>query len=152
MQQGTERMQHWAADREMILDAKLAGMKVELKLKPDQEKFWGPFQTAVQRQREGSNCRHAEDDGDARGRMDTCRLSNFLDTWSDNLSKAAADMKKVADAAKPLYDSLDDTQKHDFAMLGRMLIPEHARFAMEMMRHRWNEGGMDGMGGMQPHE
>ena len=58
-------------------------------------------------------------------------------------------MRKVADAAKPLYDSLDDTQKHDFAMLGRMLIPEHARFAREMMRHRWGEGGM---GGMQPHE
>ena len=41
-------MQHWAADREMMLDAKLAGMKAVLKLKPDQEKLWGPFQTAVQ--------------------------------------------------------------------------------------------------------
>ena len=50
-------------------------------------------------------------------------------------------MKKVADAAKPLYASLDETQKHDFTMLGRMLMPERARFAMEMMRHRWREGG-----------
>ena len=51
-------------------------------------------------------------------------------------------MKNIADSAKPLYPSLDDTQKHDFAMLGRMLMPERARFAMEMMSHRWNEGAM----------
>jgi len=147
MQQGTERMQHWAADREMILDAKLAGIKATLKLKPDQEKLWGPFQTAVQ---DSAKDRIADMqkmmEMRQNGHMSPVEL---LDTWSDNLSKAAADMRKVADAAKPLYDSLDDTQKHDFAMLGRMLIPEHARFAREMMRHRWGEGGM---GGMQPHE
>jgi len=140
-QQGMERMQHWAADREMILDAKLAGMKVELKLKPDQEKLWGPFQSAVQ---DSAKDRIADMqkmmEMRQNGHMSPVEL---LDTWSDDLSKAAADMKKVADAAKPLYDSLDDTQKRDFAMLGRMLIPEHARFAM---RHRC------GMGGMQPHE
>jgi len=145
MQQGTERMQHWAADREMMLDAKLAGIKATLDLKPDQEKLWGPFQTAVQ---DSAKDRIADMQKmmelRQNGHMPPVEL---LDTWSDNLSKAAADMRKVADAAKPLYDSLDDTQKHDFAMLGRMLIPEHARFAREMMRHRWGEGGM---GGMQP--
>ena len=50
-QQGMESVQngsqHWAADRQMMLDAKLAGMKAELKLKPDQEKLWTPFETAV---------------------------------------------------------------------------------------------------------
>jgi hypothetical protein len=65
----------------------------------------------------------------------------ILDTWSDELCKAAADMKKVSETAKPLYDSLDDTQKHNFEMVGRMLIPERARFAIEMMRNRMNEGG-----------
>ncbi len=64
-----------------------------------------------------------------------------LDAMAGRLSKAAADVKKVADAARPLYASLDETQKHEFVTLGRMLMPERARLAMEMMRHRWNERG-----------
>ena len=35
-----ERMQHWTADREAVFDAKLIGMKAELKLTADQEKLW----------------------------------------------------------------------------------------------------------------
>ncbi len=40
-------MQHWAADHEALLDAKLAGLKAGLRLTPDQEKLWGPFESAV---------------------------------------------------------------------------------------------------------
>ena len=42
-----ERMQQWAADRATMLDAKLAGMKAGLGLTIDQEKLWGPFESAV---------------------------------------------------------------------------------------------------------
>src|SRR5271166_2027905 len=42
-----ERMQHRIADREALLDARLGGMKAGLKLTADQEKLWGPFETAV---------------------------------------------------------------------------------------------------------
>ena len=42
-----ERVQRWAADRETMLDAKLAGMKAGLQLTPDQEKLWSPFESAV---------------------------------------------------------------------------------------------------------
>ena len=44
---GMERMQHWAADHEALLDAKLAGLKAGLKLTSDQDKLWPPFETAV---------------------------------------------------------------------------------------------------------
>ena len=64
-----------------------------------------------------------------------------LDAMADRLSKAAADVKQIADAAKPLYASFDGTQKHEFVTLGRMLMPERGRFALEMMRHRWIEQG-----------
>ena len=50
----------------------------------------------------------------------------------------------MADAAKPLYDSLDESQKHKFGMLGRMLMPERSRFAMDMMHHRMGEHDHDG--------
>src|SRR5579863_5741739 len=42
-----ERMQHWAADHEALLDAKLAGLKAGLRLTSDQDKLWPPFETAV---------------------------------------------------------------------------------------------------------
>lgn len=44
---GMERMQHWAADHEALLDAKLAGLKAGLKLTSDQDRLWPPFETAV---------------------------------------------------------------------------------------------------------
>ena len=36
---------------------------------------------------------------------------------SERMSARAADLQKLAAAAKPLYDSLDDSQKRRFAML-----------------------------------
>jgi LTXXQ motif family protein len=130
--------QHWAADRQMMLDAKLAGMKAELKLKPDQEKLWTPFETAV-RDSAKDRMENMQKMMEMRKQNEQASPIDLLDTWSSDLTQAGANMKKVAEAAKPLYASLDETQKHDFTMLGRMLMPERARFAMEMMRHRWNE-------------
>ncbi len=49
-----ERMRHWAADRETMLDAKLAGMKAGLQLTSDQDKLWVPFEVRGQGRREGA--------------------------------------------------------------------------------------------------
>jgi hypothetical protein len=138
-QPGMERMQHWAADREAVLDAKLTGMKAGLKLSPDQEKLWGPFENAV---RDGAKSRMDAMQAMMETREQGERMSpvDHLDAMADRLSKAAADVKKIADAAKPLYASLDDSQKHSFGTLGRMLMPERARFAEEMWRHREGHG------------
>jgi len=47
-----------------------------------------------------------------------------------------ADTKgEIIEAAKPLYLNLDDTQKHKFITLGRMLVPERGRF-VKAMRHQ----------------
>ena len=140
VQPGMARMQHWAANREMMLDAKLAGMKAELKLKPDQEQLWGPFETAV-RDSAKDRWENVQKMMEMRKANEQASPIDILDTWSSDLSQAAGDIKKIADAAKPLYASLDETQKHDFRVLGRTLTPERARFAMERMRHRWNGEG-----------
>jgi len=42
-----ERMQHWAADHEAMMDARLGGMKAALKLTPDQIPLWEAFENAV---------------------------------------------------------------------------------------------------------
>ncbi len=134
-----ERMQHWAADREAVLDAKLAGKKAGLKLTPDQEKLWGPFETAV---RDGAKSRMDAMQAmmETRGQGERMSPIDHLDAMAARLSKAAADVKTIADAAKPLYASLDEGQKHNFATLGRMLMPERARFAEEMWRRHGGPG------------
>jgi hypothetical protein len=138
-----ERMQHWAADRETMLDAKLVGMKAGLGLTTDQEKLWGPFESAV---KDADKSRM-----DAMGQMMRMRAQgermspvDRLEAMSDRLSQGATNIKKIAEAAKPLYDSLDDSQKHKFGMLGRMLMPERHRFAMDMMHHPMGDHDRDG--------
>jgi hypothetical protein len=62
-----------------------------------------------------------------------------LDRLANRLSEAGAALKKVADAAKPLYDSLDGQQKRVFGFLSR---------EMTRMQHHGMEMGMGmGMGG-----
>jgi hypothetical protein len=108
------------ADRGFLLDAKLAGMKAALNLTPDQEKLWTPFETAV---REGVKARREarrawrEDGDDDKQPSPIDRMTHM----SDRLAKASQILKQVADAAKPLYDSLNDDQKGHFGPLLHML-------------------------------
>ncbi len=133
-----ERMQHWAADRETMLDAKLAGMKAGLQLTPDQDKLWAPFESAV---KDAAKARMGAMQQMMQSREQDERMSpiDHLEAMADRLSQGAADIKKIADAAKPLYASLDDSQKHNFGMLGRMLMPERARFAVDVMHRHMGE-------------
>jgi hypothetical protein len=48
-----------------------------------------------------------------------------LSQRADNMAKASAALKKVADAGAPLYQSLNDDQKSRFVRLARMLRPHH---------------------------
>jgi len=103
-----------------ILDAKLAGMKAALKLTPDQEKAWEPFESAVRaavKEHRGAMraMREREEKGEHLSPID--RINEI----SDRLAKASSEIKLVGEAAKPLYDSLDDLQKREFGPLLRML-------------------------------
>ena len=137
-----DRMQQWTADRETMLDAKLAGMKAGLGLTADQEKLWAPFEAAV---KDAAKSRIDAIGEMMRTRSHGERLSpvDHLEAMADRLSQGATNIKKIADAAKPLYDGLDESQKYKFGMLGRMLMPERARFAMDMMHHRMGDRDHD---------
>ena len=91
--------QQSAADRETLLHAKLAGMKAGLALKPEQESLWSGFQSAV----EGTFKSHTE------GAPPSSPV--------DRVARGAAERATIAQAAKPLYDSFDDTQKRNFELL-----------------------------------
>jgi len=120
-----ELVQRWA---EASLDAQLKSMKTSLKLTADQEKDWEPFESAVR------------DGGKARVLALQKEQSPNLSPMDRNLAKAnrlaesQANLQKMIEAAKPLYATLDDAQKHKFIALGRVLVPERGQFAKEM-RH-----------------
>jgi len=111
---------HEHADFGFLLDAKLAGIHAALKLTPDQEKNWAPFEAAVRDvakdRMEARKAWREKEEGDERPSPIA-----MMTHMSERLAKASEEIKKVADASKPLYDSLDDGQKAHFGPLVRML-------------------------------
>lgn len=67
----------------------------------------------------------------------------LLDTLSDDASRGAAQMKKVADAAKPLYENLSPSQKQAFGPLlltlrdNPMRATERQRRVQQQLMQRW---------------
>lgn len=134
--------------RAVIRDARLEGMKAALKLTPDQEKYWTAFETAV---RDGYALR-GRIKGETRQAITKDDPVQLLEKLSDDASQGAAQMKKVADAAKPLYDSLNPSQKRTFGPLlltlrgNPMSGARRAERVRQQLMRRWaqaegNNGG-----------
>lgn len=95
--------------------ARAAKMKADLRLTPEQEKNWSAFETAVvdmwkkqaEQQIAWRNA-HAKQQG-------SVDLVDEMRKDADEHINQANAWKKLADAAQPLYSSLDDQQKHRFA-------------------------------------
>lgn len=130
-------------DREAFLDARIAAVHAGLKLNADQEKLWPPVETAVRDfaklRIDRANARmetQKNDNGDAQKPDDPVAR---LRERADNMAASAAALKKIADAADPLYKTLDDGQKRRLAMLTHM----ERRFGAEGWRHHRFERRMD---------
>ena len=136
-------------DRAAFFDARIAAVKAGLKLNPDQDKLWPPLEAAVRDfvklRIDRANARMQERDSrgpDARPAGDAdpvARLRERAQTMGDN----AAALKKIADAADPLYKTLDDGQKRRLAMLTRMegRFGRDRGFGPEMRGFRDDDGG-----------
>ena len=103
-------------DRAAFLDARIAALKAGLELNADQEKNWPALEFAM---RDLAKERAARFEAWKESRGENCDMSpvDRLAHASERLSAHAADLRKLAGAAKPLYDSLDDSQKRRFAIL-----------------------------------
>jgi len=139
-----EHMQHMRMnpeDRAALTDARIAAVHAGLKLNADQEKLWPPVEAAVRdfakMRIDRANARmNAQNDDQQKPDDPVARLRER----ADNMATSAAAMKKIADAADPLYKTLDDGQKRRLA-----LLTHQGRFGGEGWRHRWME--RDGRGG-----
>ena len=128
-----------AGAKAIIRDARIDGMKAALKLTPDQEKYWIPFQAVLRDSYQQHNQMMAAT-RQAIAKDDPVQL---LDKLSDDASQGATQMKKVAEAAKPLYDSLTASQKQAFGPLLLTLRPNpmaaarRAQHMRELLMERW---------------
>ena len=108
-------------------DARVAALKAGLKLTAEQEKNWPAVETAIRdlakdrgdRMKERMARREARRGGDNAQQAGPDAISR-LRQGADAMTARAAGLKKLADASEPLYKSLDEGQKHRFAMLIRM--------------------------------
>jgi len=111
-------MQRLQERQAALLDAHLAAMKAGLKLTDEQAKNWPAFETAI---RDAAKAR-ADTWRQVQERMAQGERPSPIERMtilSEHFQKMAEQVKAIADASKPLYDSLTDAQKRDFAVLMR---------------------------------
>ena len=125
-------------DIEAFTDAHIAALRAGLRLNPEQERMWPPVEQAIRdlvKLRRDQARAFRESRGDNRD-----DLSGFLRGMADRQGARAEALRKLADAAGPLYASFDDGQKRRLRILVRQMRPRG------MMRHAWRHG--EGRGGM----
>ena len=135
---GGREHQHWRpsqADMNAFTDARIAALRAGLQLSAEQEKNWPAVEEAIRdvakARQERVAARHSE--------THPVDLIQRLRERADRMTKAAANLKKLADAAQQLYQSLNDDQKHRLVFLMHALRPHHGHFGRGHERHE-NEG------------
>ena len=127
-------------DRAAFADARIAAVKAGLKLTPDQEKLWPPVEAAVRdfakMRIDRANARmNAEKDAAASDAQKPDDPVARLRERADRMAAKAAVLKRIADAADPLYKTLDDGQKR------RLKVLTH--FGHKGWRHHEGDGDRD---------
>jgi zinc resistance-associated protein len=120
-----------AEDAAAFVDARIAALKAGLRLSPDQDKNWPAYEQAYRDLAKMRTARRETGGDDQSPRDPVARMAR----QADLLSTHGAALKRLADAAAPLYQSLDDAQKRRFVLLSRPVGARHHR----MFEHR--QGG-----------
>lgn len=113
-----EHHQFSPADMKAFTNARIAALKAGLELTPDQEKNWAPVEQAIRDMAQARQARWAEMREHAKSEDAIAKLR----ARADAMTQRAADLKKLADAAEPLYRTLSDDQKHRLHFLVRMMM------------------------------
>src|SRR5689334_25381488 len=136
-----QRVQHWRPGAEDIAafgEARIAALHAGLKLSAEQEKNWPAVESALRDLAKQRSDRFA-----ARASADRPKDPvERLNMRAEMMGQRAASLKKLADAAGPLYKSLDDGQKRRFAMLARFDRGQHGHRGNWQQHHRGMRGGM----------
>jgi hypothetical protein len=116
-EQASDHYQLSAEQEAAFTDARFAALKAGLKLTPAQEKNWSALETAPRDVAKDRAARAVEWREKAKEHHEKRDLIEGFRLGAKHLSGRSAELEKIADAAKPLYDSLDEAQKHRFGVL-----------------------------------
>ena len=138
-----EHMRMSPEDRAAFADARIAAVHAGLKLTPDQEKLWPPVEAAVRDfaklRIDRANARMNAKQDDTKDAQKPGRSGGAAAPARRQHGGLGAALKKIADAADPLYKTLDDGQKRRLRILTHM----ERRFGGGGWRHREFERGRD---------
>jgi zinc resistance-associated protein len=110
-----------ADDIAAFTDARIVALKTALRLTPEQEKNWPAVEQALRDISKERLARRA-----ARGIAgQPVDATERLRDRADALAARAATLRRLADAEKPLYQSLDEAQKRRFAIALRFAARRH---------------------------
>jgi len=115
-----------------LTDARIEITKAALQLTPDQEKYWSAVEEAIRNRAKNRQARVAK----VAERLSAMQDKNpiqvlrdhnpveFMQRRADTLAQRSADLKKLADAWRPLYQTLTPDQKKRLALLTIFVIRE----------------------------
>ena len=129
------------ADVAAVTDARVNVIKSTLQLTADQEKLWPAVEDAIRarardRQTRLANLQKEADELRGKSRVEILRDRNpieFLNKRADALTQKAADLKKLAEAWQPLYQTLSPDQRQRLAHV-EMVVLRDLRRAHEHRR------------------
>ena len=121
-----------APDVAKLPDVRIEIVKAALQLTPEQAKFWPAIEQAIQSRAQNRIARVAasrETVGERRdaGVADTLRNRDpvaFLNRRAEALAQRSADLKQLATAWEPLYQTLTPDQKRRMAALTIFMVRE----------------------------
>ena len=102
-----------ADDVAAFTDARIAAFKTALKLTPAQERNWPAVEQAL---RDIGKERAAQREARRAAGQQHRDVIERLRDRADLLTSRATGLRRLADAEKPLYESLDEAQKRRFAL------------------------------------
>jgi len=114
-----------AADWKRLTDLRIDLVKAALQLTPDQMKYWPAIESAIRTRAQDRQSRIAKLAETVGSKVEEGPLEvlssrdpvNFMQRRADALAQRAADLKKLADAWQPLYQTLTQEQKQRMAAL-----------------------------------
>jgi hypothetical protein len=136
---GSDRVSQ--ADLDALTDARVNIVKSTLQLTPDQERYWPAIENAIRqrakdRQERLQGVAQRTEGRAGAGPVETLQNRDpveFMQRRAENLTQRAADLKKLADAWQPLYQTLTPDQKRRMGAL-TIVVLRDARNSVEGRR------------------
>jgi hypothetical protein len=134
-----------STDWKQVTDERIDLIKAALQLTPDQQKLWPPVEQAIRARGEtrvarlkelkdlttGSVAKDASA-ASATGKEDRRNFVEIMEERSENLIKRGENLKSLAAAWQPLYQTLNQSQKRRMALLSIIAFRE----ARDMVEER----------------